>query len=134
MKLLARSTDYAVKTICSLAWTPGQVVTVGELVKELRIPRAFLRKILQILNKEGIVNSSKGSGGGFTLAMKISEISIADLIEAFQGPLSINECVFKKKSCPHTRRCPLKKKIDQIEDYVESELKSVTIGSLIKGG
>ena len=131
MKLLTRDTDYAVRAICSMAARPGEVVTAGELVKELRIPRPFLRKILQRLSKKGLIESSKGSGGGFRLSMRISKISIADLVEAFQGPLNMNKCAFKKKTCPNTRVCPLKRRIDQITDRVESELRSITIGSLI---
>lgn len=135
MKLLTRNTDYAVRAICSMASKPGRVVTVSDLVRELKMPRPFLRKILQILNKEGVVNSSRGTGGGFVLAIKPSKIFLTDLIEAFQGPVSISECVFRKKACPNRRICPLKRKIDRIESHVEAELRSITIASLVnKGG
>lgn len=134
MKLLTRNTDYAVRAICCMASKPGKIFTVAELTNCLKIPRPFLRKILQILNKEGIVRSFKGLGGGFVLAMKPSKIFLSDLMEAFQGPLKINECIFKKKICPDIGRCPLRRKIDKIEDHVVSELRSVTIGSLIREG
>ena len=131
MKLLTRNTDYAVRAICSMAVKRGRVITVDGLVKELGVPRPFLRKILQILSKEGIVNSLRGAGGGFTLAIKPSKISLTDLIEIFQGPININECVFKKMACPNRSRCPLKVRIDRIERHVETELKSITIESLL---
>ena len=132
MKLLTRNTDYAVRAICCMASKPGKIFTVTELTKGLKIPRPFLRKILQLLNKEGVVKSFKGSGGGFALAMKPSKIFLSDLMEAFQGPLKINECKFNKKICPDIGRCPLRRKINMIEDHVVSELRSVTIGLLIK--
>lgn len=134
MKLLTRNTDYAVRAICCMASKPEKVFTVAELTNGLKIPRPFLRKILQLLNKEGIVRSTKGLGGGFTLALKPSRIFLSVLMEAFQGPLKINECIFKKKICPDIGRCPLRSKINMIEDHVVSELRSVTIGSLIKKG
>ena len=132
MKLLTRNTDYAVRAICCMASKPGKIFTVTELTDDLKIPRPFLRKILQILNKEGVVRSFRGLGGGFAIAMKPSKIFLSDLMEAFQGPLSINECIFKKRICPNIERCSLKSKIDKIEAQVENELRSVTIGSLIR--
>ena len=134
MKLLTRNTDYAVRAICSMAARPNNIVTATELVSELKIPKPFLRKILQILNKKGIVKSTKGSGGGFVLARKPNDIYLVTLIEAFQGPLSINECIFKKRVCPNRKTCPLKKKITEIENKVENELRSITIGSLLSKG
>jgi Rrf2 family protein len=134
MKLLTRNTDYAVRAICAMAKKPGEVVSAAHLVKDLRIPRPFLRKILQTLGKKGIVDSAKGVGGGFRLALDPGKIYLADIIEAFQGPIKVNECMFKKKICPNRGQCPLKKKIDQIEDHVVSELQSVTIGSLLGKG
>lgn len=134
MKLLTRNTDYAVRAICAMAARSGEVVTAAELVSELKMPRPFLRKILQVLNKSEIVKSTKGSGGGFVLARKPGDIYLAAIIEAFQGPLSINECIFKKKVCPNRKICPLKKKLSEIENKVEAELRAVTIGSLLNKG
>ena len=134
MKLLTRDTDYAVRAICCMASKPGQLITVKKLADDLKMPRAFLRKILQRLNKVGLVRSTKGSGGGFRLSGDPRKITLADLIEAFQGPLSINECTFKKRACPNRRECPLKSKIEEIEDYVAAELRSTSIGSLLTKG
>ena len=131
MKLLTRNTDYAVRATCCMASKPGRTVTVTELTDELKMPRPFLRKILQRLNKVGMVKSAKGKAGGFRLAKNPYKLILADFIEAFQGPFSINECVFKKKVCPNTNRCSLKRKIDEIEDYIEARLRSVSIGSIL---
>lgn len=114
-----------------MASKTGRSVTVTELTDELKIPRPFLRKILQRLNKVGMVKSARGKEGGFRLAKDIYNLTLADFIEAFQGPFRINECVFKKKICPNIRACPIKRKIDEIEDYVEAQLKSVSIGSIL---
>jgi Rrf2 family nitric oxide-sensitive transcriptional repressor len=108
------------------------VISVTELVTSLRIPRPFLRKILQALTKKGFVKSYKGIGGGFKLGKSPDRIFLVDLIEVFQGPVSINECMFKKRACPNIRECPLKKRIDSIKRHVESELKVITIGSILK--
>ena len=132
MKLITRDTDYALRAICFIVKSKKKIVPVSELVKELRIPRPFLRKILQILNKNRILISYKGQGGGFLLKSSPNEIFLTDLIEIFQGPFKLNECLFKKKICPYIKRCMLSKKIDSIEKYVIAELRSITIGDLLK--
>ncbi|MFH1848118.1 MAG: Rrf2 family transcriptional regulator [Candidatus Omnitrophota bacterium] len=132
MKLITRDTDYAVRALCYIANRPGEFVPVPELVKRLKVPRPFLRKILQILNKKGILSSTKGKGGGFKLLRRPRNISAAELIKIFQGPLKINECLFKKSICPNIKTCLLKKKIDSIERYVVFELSNITIEGLIQ--
>jgi len=134
MKLLSRNTDYAVRALCYIANEKKRMVSVTELVTALKIPRPFLRKILQTLNKKEILESHKGVGGGFKLAKRASNVSLARLIEAFQGPFTLNECYFKKEVCPNKPSCPLKNKIDAIERAVFKELSNITIGSIMKGG
>jgi Rrf2 family protein len=132
MKLITRNSDYGIRAVCFMACEKGRMVPVPELVKKLSIPRPFLRKILQVLRKKGIVRSYKGIGGGFKLARGAEDIRLVELVAAFQGPLKINECIFKKELCPNRARCALKKKIDGIEKYVVSELNSITINDLMK--
>lgn len=131
--MITRDTDYALRAICSIAKYKGKVVSVADLVKESKIPRPFLRKILQVLNKKGILHSYKGIGGGFVLALLPKKIFLTDLMRIFQGKFELNECFFKKAKCPHTATCPLRKKICSIEAHVINELKSITIGSLLGG-
>ena len=134
MKLITRDTDYALRSLCYIARDNKRTVAVSELVRELKIPRPFLRKILQVLNKKKILKSRKGIGGGFLLALSARKIFLVDLIEIFQGEFSLNECLFKKLSCPNIKTCCLRKKINRIEGYVMNELKSISIASLLKKG
>lgn len=134
MKLINRNTDYAVRALCRIAKDKNKVVSVPDLVRELRIPRPFLRKILQALNRNGILHSYKGKGGGFLLAKPASKIYLVDLIGVFQGRLSLNECIFKKKLCPNKDTCALRQKISEIESHTIRQLQPITIGSLLKSG
>jgi len=133
MKLITRDTDYAVRALCCIAKNTKSRLSVDDLVVMLGIPKAFLRKILQTLTKKGILKSYKGHGGGFSLEIKPSKISLLHLMEAFQGKLKLNECTFRKSVCKHTPSCGLKKKIDGIQKYVIAELKNVTLECLLKG-
>lgn len=131
MKLITRDTDYAVRAIAFIAESKKEMVPTDELVRRLKIPRPFLRKILQVLNKDGILVSYKGKGGGFSLGQSVKKIFLLDIMKAFQGDVKLNECVFKKRVCPDIKTCPLRKKITRIERTVLKELKAITIASLI---
>ena len=132
MKLITRNTDYAVRALCCITEQKQEVISADQLVKSLEMPRPFLRKILQTLNKEGLLNSSKGKGGGFALAVSPGKINLIDVMKIFQGPIRLNECKFKKSDCPYIGDCLLKKKIDEIEKEVIAKLKAITIASIIK--
>ncbi|MFC1703773.1 RrF2 family transcriptional regulator [Candidatus Omnitrophota bacterium] len=131
MKLITRDTDYAFRALCVMAASNERIVSVEDLVKETSIPRPFLRKILQILNKKGIIKSYKGKGGGFAFLKPPQKILLTDLIEIFQGPVQFNDHTFKKKRCPEIRKCKLKRVIDEAEMLVVSKLKLVSIASLL---
>jgi Rrf2 family protein len=131
MKLITRDTDYTLRALCFITKHKKQIVSVAQLVKELKIPGPFLRKLLQVLNKKSILKSYKGKGGGFSLAKPANKIFLLDLMKIFQGPWALNECFFKKVVCPNMHVCALRKKINNIEGSVIKELKSISIESLL---
>lgn len=132
MKLLTRETDYALRALAFMVANKDEVVAVSRLVWELKIPRPFLRKNLQVLEKKGLLRSNKGRGGGFSLAVSPKDISVLDLIEVFQGKFRLNECFLKRKICPNTKKCVLKKKIDRIERQVSRELSRIKISGICR--
>lgn len=129
-RLIGRDTDYAVRALVFMLQHKEKIISVSELVKELKIPRPFLRKILQKLSKKGFLVSYKGKGGGFKLSVSPDRIFLIDLIKLFQGPVKLNECLLNKKICPDIKTCPLRKKLLNIEKFVMTELKSITLKSL----
>ena len=132
MKLITRNTDYAVRALCCIAEQKQKVISTDRFVKSLEMPRPFLRKILQTLTKEGLLNSSKGKDGGFSLAVSPKKITLIDVMKIFQGSIRLSEHKFKKSNCPHISHCLLKKKIDEIEKEVIEKLKAITISSILK--
>jgi len=132
MKLITREIDYAVRALIYLAANRNETVTVPELVDELGITRPFLRKIMQLLAKAGVIESYKGNKGGFRLIKKPGDIYLIDLIEIFQGKFSLNECLLNKDICPNKGNCILKDRVDDIEEKVKKELEFIDLKSLIK--
>ena len=133
MKLITRDTDYALRAVCFLAKQNNKIVPVSKMIQELKMPGPFLRKILQILNRKGILKSHKGQGGGFSLGVPPERIYLVKLAEIFQGPLKLNDCIFKRKPCPSVKVCALSAKLERIEEIVKKELSLITIASLMKG-
>ena len=131
VKLITRDTDYAVRAVCFIAGHEGKPVSVEGMVKSLKIPRAFLRKILQTLNNSRILKSFKGKNGGFLLNKTADKIYLKNIMNVFQGPLKINECIFKKQICPNIKTCPLRKRLNKIERFAVSEIDKITIASLL---
>lgn len=132
MKLITRDTDYAIRALCYIARHDEEVVSVAQLVEALHIPKPFLRKLLQCLNKKSILKSYKGQGGGFLLAQPAEKIFLTDLMRIFQGRLQLSECVLRKLVCPHLTTCTLRKKVKIIEKDVFRDLKEITVASLIR--
>lgn len=96
------------------------------------MPRSFLRKILQRLNEEGLLKSSKGKGGGFTLAIRPDDIVLLGVMRIFQGSLNLNNCFLKKMICPEKNVCRLRREIGLIEKDTAAALSKISIASLIK--
>jgi Rrf2 family protein len=130
MKLITRNTDYALRALCYIS-KQKDVVTVAELVRTLGVPRPFMRKILQQLNKKGVLESYKGRGGGFKLKIAPEELYLFKIMRIFQGQVGLNGCFLKKDICPNKGKCVLRKKINSIEEDVLRQLKAINVASLV---
>lgn len=87
MHVSARS-DYAVRALVELAAGESRSLTRGHLAASQQIPLKFLSNILQQLKTAGLVNTNRGSDGGYWLARPAERITLADVIRAVDGPLA----------------------------------------------
>jgi len=74
--LIARNTDYVIRSLRYIARHSNDMVSVSELVEDLKMPGPFLKKILQKLGKEGILRLCKGKNGGFALKARPENIYV----------------------------------------------------------
>lgn len=133
MSLINRNTDYAVRALVHLTRKKNGVVSVSQLAKAEKIPRPFLRRIMQILCQNGLVVSHQGKTGGFSLKKRPTEISLGEIARVFQGGVDINQCLFRKPACHNHPDCFLRKRLKKIEKIVVSELESTKIASFLSG-
>lgn len=130
MKLITRDTDYAIRALCCIA-AEGHVVGVRHLSVKLKMPHAFLRKVLQRLARAGLLISKRGRGGGFELSRPAEKISVLDVMKVFQKDLELAEHVFKGAKCPRMKLCKLKTELDSLQSELFNSLDRITIKSII---
>ncbi len=106
---LSRKADYALRAVMHFAGLPkGQLASIGVVAKAQSIPREFLAKILKDLTWAGILVSFQGVTGGYRLARPAKEITFLDVIEAMDGPITLNLCVESDKCCEHYKNCKMR--------------------------
>lgn len=132
MKLVTQDIHYAIKSLLYFAKDTARVISVNELVKKLNMRRAFLRRILQVLSKEGILRSLKGNGGGFILNIKPDKIRVMDIVSIFRDDADIFSCLFEKDICPQPSSCLLMQEIKKTEAQLNDALRQLTIAKLLK--
>ena len=130
MRLLTRDSDYAVRALCHIAGSAKRVVATSELDTHVGVPRPFLRKILQVLQRKKILTSFRGKGGGFALRRDPATVSLAEVMAIFQGPFVASACLQEKDVCARSGSCSLRAKLVSIDRFVNRELAAVNIADL----
>ena len=128
---ITRAAEYGVLGLTALARRPlGEVVMIETLCAEEDIPNSFLGKILQSLSKAGIVKSARGSGGGFSLARNPSEVTALEIIEAIEGPISLQRCLDEDLGCEHSGGCALCSLFAEAQERVKEVFSRTTLADL----
>ncbi|RJP18342.1 MAG: Rrf2 family transcriptional regulator [Candidatus Abyssobacteria bacterium SURF_5] len=103
---ITRAAEYAIRGVLYLSLqAEGSVCLLGEISERQQIPPSFLSKIFQNLARAGIVSSSRGTGGGFMLIKDPRDISLLDVVEAIEGPISLNMCLGNGQMCEQRPTC-----------------------------
>lgn len=107
---ITRQADYAVRAVLYLAsLSNGTRAPTSQIAHEQEIPSSFLAKIVSQLSVAGVVQTSRGARGGVSLARPSEEITLLEVIEAIDGPITLNECVPDPSDCPFGEDCAVHK-------------------------
>ncbi|MDP3673892.1 MAG: SUF system Fe-S cluster assembly regulator [Novosphingobium sp.] len=91
---LSSMADYAVVTMSAAARHCGHArVSAAQLAEETGLPAATVQKLVSKLSGAGLLRASRGAGGGLKLARPAAAISLADIVEAIEGPIALTACV-----------------------------------------
>ncbi len=132
MDILRRNTDYALRLMVGLARHQGNNGSVSTrlLAEEQDVSYQLACKLMQQLHDARLVASCMGPKGGFRLNRPPAQISLLDIIEVVQGPLSLNRCLPKGGACPRAKVCPMRGRIAVLQDHMGEYLGGVTLEEL----
>ena len=141
MLQFSKKADYglmALQYIASVQFgdvAPTRVVNTKEIAEEYNIPVELLAKVLQTLAKHGILESHNGPKGGYLLARNAKGITIAQVLEAIEGPLGITECYHDKDAptCVQLEHCNIRTPLLKVQDSIYQLLNSMTIEDMMGG-
>ena len=132
---ITRQTEYAIKTLIELAGVPyGELISSKKISGRHDIPEEFLHKTVQSLSRAGLVVTQRGVQGGVRLGRPLEDITIADVIEAMEGPLALNVCLSPGYQCEKMKSCQVRKVLANAQSAMLQELKKKSLADIVAAG
>ena len=134
MLKINRQTDYAVRVILALAKrSEGVRLSTSEIQQEMLIPPSLMLRIVALLAREGLIKTFAGREGGLMLPRLASQITLRDVVEAFEGPILLSACLQVKSEddCPFQANCPVSPKWGRVQVAMMREMASITFEDLV---
>ena len=143
MLRLSKKADYALIAMKHLAQNAGraeartreggagaQSASAREIAEQYDIPIELLAKVLQRLVRTGLLASTQGTRGGYTLRRPAKSVSVADVIQAIDGPLTVTACSTEKIDCEQYSKCSVRDPLWQIRERIVAALGTVTLSEM----
>jgi Rrf2 family nitric oxide-sensitive transcriptional repressor len=105
--MITRKTEYAIRTLWELSQSPDSLMTATQIAQKQDIPPKYLPQIVSELCQAGLLNSTRGYGGGVKLGKSAQDISLFNVIEAVQGKPKLFECQGECSPCTGRKGCSL---------------------------
>jgi FeS assembly SUF system regulator len=131
MLRLSKKADYALMAMKHLAThTDVASTSARAIAEEYKIPLELMAKVLQRLARRGLLTSQQGTRGGYTLSKAAPSISVAEIIEAIDGPLTVTACSSEDEQCEQFTRCNVRDPLWRIKDRIISALATVSLAEI----
>jgi Rrf2 family protein len=128
MLRLSKKADYALIAMKHLALRGDRGSSSAREIAELYdIPIELMAKVLQRLARRGLVSSHQGTRGGYRLARPASVISVADIIQAIDGPLTVTACSTEAENCDQYAKCSVRDPLWRIRERILSALATCSL-------
>ena len=129
---LTHLADYAVVMMTAAARRePRARLSATDLSQETGVPLPTAQKLMQRLAAHGLLTGQRGAGGGYALARPIPEISLADIVEAVEGPIVLTMCADGvNHECALDQHCKVKPHMSIVGDAIRGSLKAVSLAQL----
>ncbi len=135
MLRLSKKADYALMAMKHLALRSGDRGTAAsssarEIAELYEIPIELMAKVLQRLVRRGLLASHQGTRGGYQLARLPSQISVADVIQAIDGPVTVTACSTEEGTCDQFAKCNVRDPLWRVRERILAALGECTIAEL----
>ncbi len=125
--------DYAVVVLAALARSDDALMTASGVSAKTGLPEPTVAKVLKLLSREEFLESARGAAGGYKLSMAPEKISVAKIITAVDGPISLTSCVDGSEStCGYESSCAVKGRWNGVNYAVRGALESVTLADMMR--
>lgn len=135
MLRISKITDYGVLISSHMAALPSdEPRAVRDIASETGVPQPTTAKVLKLLARGGVVESHRGAHGGYRLARAPESITIAEVIEALEGPIAVTECTDEDASnaCEHEGSCDVRANWQRINLAVQTALGAITLAEMAR--
>ena len=123
---LSTSARYSLRALSDLCTCPQEPVSISDIAARQNIPPAYLEQLFGKLRRAGILESVRGSQGGYILARPENEITIAEILQAIGEPLIFGSCQ-TEKGCENAVTCPTFSLWRKVKGSVDEILRSTTL-------
>lgn len=130
MLRISKMTDYAIIVMVQLHRRHGEVLSARVLADAARLELPTVSKVLKLLVKTGLVESYRGAAGGYSLLRKAQEISVAEIIEAIEGPIAMTECSIEEGICAQEPKCSLRGNWQRISLAISQAMSGVSLAEM----
>ena len=134
MLRLSKLTDYGTVILGYIAKDVSQLHAAQEISVATGIASPTVSKILKMLAKANILNSTRGAKGGYALAREAKLITVASVISALEGPIALTECSLTQHDCEQATGCDLRGNWGLINLAIQTALESVSLADMIIPG
>lgn len=132
---LSKLTDYAVVILGEMARGEGKQQTASGLSAKTGLPEPTVAKVLKLLARGGLISSSRGVNGGYTLTRAPADITMASVITALEGPVVLTSCVDgADECCSHSPNCSMKGKWNPVNLAMQKALEDVSLAQMMGNG
>lgn len=113
--------------------TEKKSLTMPQLADLLHIPYNNLSKLVQSLNKAGIIQTKQGKNGGIQLLKTPDTLNLKMIVDVIDGPTRLSDCLANHDSCTLSSHCKLKSKLRDIQTQIDTLLEEATLAEINKG-
>lgn len=128
---LSSMADYAVVAMRAAALhCGGDRTNASEIAAETGLPLPTVQKLVSRLSGAGLLRSVRGAGGGFRLARPAAAITVADIVEAIEGPITLTQCCDEDGDCAIELHCGARAHWPQVNRAIRDALSGITLVDL----